>query len=404
MQSKLAAFFSHPLNWDQVSDADKDYIRTLLPPHAELNDDGSIPAAFWKYNPEFRLDCRNLQDDLRAGRMDPEWQRQAAQAMEERAAGEFDNFKEKEFEEFWGQKQKVDWTALAGHASKVRLEELLKSGLFKVGDAWCFNHTFGRGSEAFRVEKECKVLSIERESITLAIPPGRLKFARRLAPDTSSINGKTTGEHSSTVQPETGATNGEEAYRKNAAVKDDGLDKEQPTSVPEANGPFIKGEPISADSATPIEVRAEKEEPATAEQTSYTTVFANTRPQTPVAEPVPQLLDQLSTGSSELSEPPPDSDAFTEPAEPVTSEPPDALAAATEYDIILYTTTGLHDLEKKILQIDGRAKPGSRTDSTWRRIRCRRDNQDVGSLFEMRDEYYANKVAKGNYGVERRSK
>ncbi len=152
----------------------------------ELNDDGSIPTSFWKYNPEFRLDCRNLQEDLRAGRMDPEWQRQAAQAMEERAAGHFDDFKEKEFEEYWGQKQKVEWDVLAGHASKVRLEELLNDELFKVGDVWCFDHTFGRGKDAIRVEKECKIVSIDGKSITLAIPPGHLKFARRLERRTPS--------------------------------------------------------------------------------------------------------------------------------------------------------------------------------------------------------------------------
>lgn len=156
-QGKLSGFFSDPENWAQVSEEDKEYIRNLLPPNVELNDDGSIPLDFWKYNPEFRLDCRNLQEDLRAGRMDPEWQRQAQQAMEERAEGQFDNFKEREFEAFWGQKQKVDYSVLAGHASKVKFEDMLKAGLFKEGDIWTFDHTFGRGNNAVRIQKDCKV-------------------------------------------------------------------------------------------------------------------------------------------------------------------------------------------------------------------------------------------------------
>ena len=77
--------------------------------------------------------------------------------MEERAAGKFDDWKEREFEEFWGQKQKVDWKALAGDASQVKLEEMLREGLFKVGDVWSFDHTFGKGEKGVKIQKDCKV-------------------------------------------------------------------------------------------------------------------------------------------------------------------------------------------------------------------------------------------------------
>ena len=98
-----------------------------------------------------------LQEDLAAGRLEPEWQRQAHEAMKERAEGKFDKFKEREFEEHWGQKQKPQWNYLAGHASKVMLPELLSAGLFQVGDVWCFAHTFGRGKDMFTVAKDCTV-------------------------------------------------------------------------------------------------------------------------------------------------------------------------------------------------------------------------------------------------------
>ena len=70
------------------------------------------------------------------------------------------------------------------------------------------------------------------------------------------------------------------------------------------------------------------------------------------------------------------------------------IAAATVFDVTLLEVTGLQALEKKILELDGRAKPGSRTASTWRDIRCHRNEQDIGSLFEIRDEYYAAKHKK----------
>lgn len=78
---------------------------------------------------------------------------------------------------------------------------------------------------------------------------------------------------------------------------------------------------------------------------------------------------------------------------PLIKDADHAVSLAGDYDVILWKGTGLMALEKKIFEIDGRAKADWRTGSTWRDMRCRRNEQDMGSLFEMRDEYYAYKVA-----------
>ncbi|KAI4240071.1 MAG: hypothetical protein LQ352_007722 [Teloschistes flavicans] len=324
LHGKLAGFFSDPENWAQVSDGDKEYIRSLLPPNVELNDDGSIPLEFWRYNSEFRLNCRNLQEDLRAGRMDPEWQRQALQAMEERAEGQFDDYKEREFEAFWGQKQKVDYSVLAGHASKVRLEDMLKAALFKEGDVWSFDHTFGRGNNAVRIHKDCKIVKIEGMKITVAIPPGTRRFARRL----------------------------EEAGP-----------PQQDTDVSESQ----PAEEVGSEAQPSLAVDSKSREES--EPVHATTSESPTAPSTP------------HNGRNPVS-----------PA----SARKDHLLESTEYDVILFETIGLQGFEKQILKIDGRAKPGSRTSSVWRDVRCFRNEQDIGSLFEMREEYYVYHVAKGD--------
>lgn len=100
---------------------------------------------------------RQFQVDLGAGRYDPEWLRQAAQAMKERAEGKFDKFKEEEFEQFWGQKQKLDYHVIAGESSKVKLETLIQHGVVRVGDVWKYSRVFGRKTERVFVEKEAKV-------------------------------------------------------------------------------------------------------------------------------------------------------------------------------------------------------------------------------------------------------
>ncbi|KAL8951150.1 MAG: hypothetical protein Q9222_002857 [Ikaeria aurantiellina] len=389
LHGKLAAFFSSPSRWAEISSADQNFIRSLLPPHVELNDDGSIPTSFWKYNSEFRLNCRNLQEDLRSGRMDPEWQRQAHQAMKERAAGKFDAFKEREFEQYWGQKQKVDYNYLAGHASKVRLEELLKAGLFKEGDVWSFDHTFGRGDNAVTIQKECKIVKLTDKTVTVAIPPGQLRFARRhehVLPsdqaddvaykdeDTTSRVENTADEdpvidEASTMEVQangdgkrlgTAGESDKNVDRLNGPIEDAGAEIAQ-THVEQDHEPAVKMRSMDTNNGETYETTADAAEAQiSAPETVRATSASGEDPGTTHA------------GSSSSPQSPNRTTWFVK-----------------EYDVILYEISGLYALERKILEFDGRAKPGSRTGSTWRDIRCRRNEQDMGSLFEMRDEYYA---------------
>ena len=132
-----------------------------MPEHM-LHPDGTIDMdQFWqfvKYSPIWKGTVRNFQEDLAAGRREPEWLAQAAQAMEERAEGKFDDWKEKNFEEFWGQKQKVDTKALSGMAASLKLDVLVKGNCFKVGDVWSYGRTFKReGDPKIFVEKNVMV-------------------------------------------------------------------------------------------------------------------------------------------------------------------------------------------------------------------------------------------------------
>ena len=46
------------------------------------------------------------------------------------------------------------------------------------------------------------------------------------------------------------------------------------------------------------------------------------------------------------------------------------------------------ELERKIIELDGRHPEGLKSTNAWKYFRCHRDNQDIGSLFEIREEYY----------------
>lgn len=77
--------------------------------------------------------------------------------MEERARGEFDVYKENEYEEFWGQKQKLSRDILAGESTTLKLEVMIEHGVFRVGDEIVFSRTIGRKEKRVLFEKECKV-------------------------------------------------------------------------------------------------------------------------------------------------------------------------------------------------------------------------------------------------------
>ena len=157
----LHAEFSDPKTYENFTKSDWEDLRETLPPNVPCNPDGySIPMTFFKYDPDFRRGIREFQEDLGSGRLDPEWQADAALAMEERARGDFDSYKENEFEAFWGQKQKLRHDALAGESTKIKLELLIEKGLFKVGDSFNYSRMFGRGKNGVLVEKACKVSEV----------------------------------------------------------------------------------------------------------------------------------------------------------------------------------------------------------------------------------------------------
>lgn len=121
------------------------------------NEDGSISVGWLRYNNDWRHGVRLWQADLEAGHFDPEWLREAAQAMKDRAEGKFDKFKEEEFEKFWGQKQKMDYNMRAGKSGALKLGDLIAGNLFQINDFWIYCWGYGHKPNHVDVVKDCKV-------------------------------------------------------------------------------------------------------------------------------------------------------------------------------------------------------------------------------------------------------
>ena len=65
-------------------------------------------------------------------------------------------------------------------------------------------------------------------------------------------------------------------------------------------------------------------------------------------------------------------------------------------DVILLEMKNLKQLNDKIIELDGRLDPKNQKEapavSPWKLIRAKRNNQDLGTLFEMREDFYVYKV------------
>ncbi|KAL1641411.1 hypothetical protein SLS58_006113 [Diplodia intermedia] len=185
-KADVSAILKDPRAWNSLSPTQQSIIISLLPNVPALAPDPAdptaslpnIPQQMLSCNDAFRADISMFQFDLSEGRLEPDWQHDGLVAMERRARGEFDEWKEKEVEAFWGQKQKLSYDVIAGESSKVKLEELIAAGCWKVGDVWVYTRSFGRGKNAVTIEKEATITSITEDNrIAFRLPDGQRKFS-----------------------------------------------------------------------------------------------------------------------------------------------------------------------------------------------------------------------------------
>lgn len=352
---------------------------------------------YLKYDPDWRRFIREYQEDLSAGRYEPSWLREASEAMKERARGEFDIFKETEYEEFWGQKQKLAYTALAGESVNIRLSELLREGVLKVGDELSFRRPYKRDSGSWLVEKEMKVfwlcsewshvlipsqiLAIKGVSMTLAVPPGRQRFASLKTPIEQAAAGVTNEVPAATPSHKSykGSSRSEQ---KSVTVPAKGGRKTRSCSKAELlrSETLLKTEIDNAkDTADRIPKDAE-----TLESESPLDRQNSPGASTSMLSPAPTESSAENAQSVKLEE---DEQSTTLLQKNVAqTDPP----ASQQEPALILEVNSLNKLEAQITDMDGRMSSKDVTArSAWRVIRVKRNNQDLGSLFEMREEYFA---------------
>lgn len=108
----------------------------------------------------------------------------------------------------------------------------------------------------------------------------------------------------------------------------------------------------------------------------------------PIKEAIKEPTEVPVEEPMEVSTREPTQEHIKERVEDSTQPPSGAQTTVDEPDeIIVPDISSPMVLVKLILQIDGR-RPDGRTANSWKEIRCYRKNQDMGSLFDVRQAWY----------------
>ncbi|KAL1987163.1 hypothetical protein VTN96DRAFT_4769 [Rasamsonia emersonii] len=463
VNADLVKVFANPKAWTCLDESEKRELLSLLPAHVHPNPDPDpddpdakippLPQEFLRYDNNWRYGVRQFQVDLEAGRYDPEWLRQAAQAMKERAEGKFDKFKEEEFEQFWGQKQKLDYGVIAGESSKVKLETLIQHGVVRVGDVWKYSRVFGKKGDAERVfvEKEAKILAIDGSNLTFAVPAGQRVFLSNthdiiqnndipkkegsdedVSKNQTKVDSKSETEINRDVTQEASASTETNGLNNDAqalvdhdgddsrvinlepkpeAKEDQEIAMQEPIPEASSNAPAPEEKPVVKKRGRGRPRKRKASDLASGDITAEVAknVSGNAPPAPPPALETVENHDSHSKSEEDVqvvgsSAPEPRNEHSTAPIEiscttPEPSNPSSTTAApppekpqqeeqeVIPRDIIIRNVAGPSALTRKILEIDGRIKDPP-NGNAWKEIRCYRNNQDMGSLWEVRQAWY----------------
>ncbi|KAH8695104.1 Asx homology domain-containing protein [Talaromyces proteolyticus] len=417
VHADLVKVFSNPKAWECLDEEEKQHLISLLPAHIHPSPDPDpdhgdakippLPETFLRYDNNWRAALRNFQSDLETGRYKPEWQRLAKQAVKERAEGKFDNFKEQEFEQFWGQKQKINWGLIAGESSKVKLLTLIKDGVVRVGDVWKYSRIFSKKNDEngqTLVEKEAQIIAIDGSKMSFLVPTGQRVFLSTTTGETRKDTGLVSEDKENTTNND--ETVDRESRKRKASIWNGRAPRSKVSRNAEdaeiAQALCSRHEPNSTLAATQTEnspgldtksflasVVEAASTPAVSAQplpSSDHSEFANAEistsvqlnESTPILSPIPSaLLDHPGTKA--------DIALTAQTGDESQEKPESELSFALETEI--RNISGPNALAKKILEIDGRIT-GPPNGNAWKEFRCYRDNQDMGSLWEVRQAWY----------------
>lgn len=247
-----------------------------------------------------------------------------------------------------------------------------------------------------------QIVTVGSNTLKFAIPPGQLKYARPMAESRSAI--KDIPEQEQALQPDDvtqpaapnnlngealNVANGDPSYLTNG-IEPPAESQPDDAEATKDNAELIKDNAESTkDNATGIKTKATGGE-TNGEQIRAIVVQSveqhETRDSCGNLPAVNVEADEVESVSKT------DVERITAELVGVDHNPSTSTTASAinSDDAVIHEISTLSQLEVKILEIDGRLNLNEVRPSInpWKALRGKRNNQDLGSLFEMREEFY----------------
>lgn len=230
-----------------------------------------------------------------------------------------------------------------------------------------------------------KIVRLDDNALTVAIPPGQRKYSHHMFESVTSRNTK--------AEAKAATAGGEEEPLTDL---DGEPDTAQFIAGTEANGVQASEADGNRDGALTVEEAPENGNLLS----SGNAQESNLRLDNQIDEVNPAEAMNAESTEMDANRKPPDNET-REPLALDEKKPNGALVPinggqcstpALQEDDILHSISNLSQLEHKIVDIDGRFNSKDiGIQNTWKNFRGIRNNQDLGSLFEMREDFFVYK-------------
>ena len=231
-----------------------------------------------------------------------------------------------------------------------------------------------------------KIVELDSKALTFAIPPGQRKYSRHMFESRAAKAEAEAAPAGRDDEPQKNVDGKPDTIPLKAIAEIDGAEASEASENPNGaltltseempkDGSLSGGnKPQDAESA----VDHEKDDvgPVGGNSSESPAMEANTNP--PDTET--QKLMAVEDGPNEAS------------ANVNGDQPSITVSQKEEEEDIIHSISNLTHLEHKIVDIDGRFNSKDLSiQNTWKNIRGIRNHQDLGSLFEMREDFYVYK-------------
>ena len=232
-----------------------------------------------------------------------------------------------------------------------------------------------------------QIVTVGSTTLIFAVPPGQLKYARPMAKSEHALKDIPKQERAlqsdNVTQP--AAPNNFNAETLNVSNGD-------PSYL--TNGIDPPADVQSGDTEATKDNVTEMNTKATGSETNGEEIGAITVKSVELGNPDPGGNPSVVNVEDDEVELVPKTEGNRSTAEPESVEPNSSAnataSAPNSDDAIIHEISTLAQLEVKILEIDGRLNLNEVRPSInpWKALRGKRNNQDLGTLFEMREEFY----------------